>query len=147
MVGERGFEPPTPWSRTRCSTRLSHSPTCCVDAKLRVPPAAFVPLIRSNKFSRSVAALRERAGRSYGADFGWASNASLLPLRVPPPRFSVKNEAGPRLDQESSGYFLSSAGGGAAPGKIPSRGTLRFCSVTGSGSGFRGNIWSLWAAL
>src|SRR6478672_3695584 len=35
MVGERGFEPPTPWSRTRCSTRLSHSPTpatpnCCI---------------------------------------------------------------------------------------------------------------------
>ena len=27
MVGERGFEPPTPWSRTRGSTRLSHSPT------------------------------------------------------------------------------------------------------------------------
>src|SRR5207244_10022964 len=22
-----GFEPATPWSRTRCSTRLSHSPT------------------------------------------------------------------------------------------------------------------------
>ena len=29
MVGERGFEPPTPWSRTRCSTRLSHSPKLC----------------------------------------------------------------------------------------------------------------------
>ena len=29
MVGERGFEPPTPWSRTRCSTRLSHSPYRC----------------------------------------------------------------------------------------------------------------------
>ena len=29
LVGERGFEPPTPWSRTRCSTRLSHSPTDC----------------------------------------------------------------------------------------------------------------------
>ncbi len=27
MVGETGFEPATPWSRTRCSTRLSHSPT------------------------------------------------------------------------------------------------------------------------
>src|SRR5262249_13233090 len=26
LVGERGFEPPTPWARTRCSTRLSHSP-------------------------------------------------------------------------------------------------------------------------
>src|ERR1700734_1526722 len=33
MVGERGFEPPTPWSRTRCSTRLSHSPTLCASAK------------------------------------------------------------------------------------------------------------------
>ena len=27
LVGARGFEPPTPWSRTRCSTRLSHAPT------------------------------------------------------------------------------------------------------------------------
>src|SRR5512141_883821 len=26
-IGARGFEPPTPWSRTRCSTRLSHAPT------------------------------------------------------------------------------------------------------------------------
>ena len=27
MVGARGFEPPTPRSRTECSTRLSHAPT------------------------------------------------------------------------------------------------------------------------
>lgn len=27
MVGVRGFEPPTPASRTQCSTRLSHTPT------------------------------------------------------------------------------------------------------------------------
>src|SRR4051812_11503711 len=27
MVGARGFEPPTPPSRTECSTRLSHAPT------------------------------------------------------------------------------------------------------------------------
>jgi integrase len=26
LVGETGFEPATPWSRTKCSTRLSHSP-------------------------------------------------------------------------------------------------------------------------
>ena len=26
-VGARGFEPPTPRSRTECSTRLSHAPT------------------------------------------------------------------------------------------------------------------------
>ena len=33
MVGERGFEPPTPWSRTRCSTRLSHSPNLGCDSR------------------------------------------------------------------------------------------------------------------
>src|SRR6185312_12192468 len=27
VVGARGFEPPTPRSRTECSTRLSHAPT------------------------------------------------------------------------------------------------------------------------
>lgn len=27
VVGKRGFEPPTPASRTLCSTRLSHFPT------------------------------------------------------------------------------------------------------------------------
>src|SRR5262249_60353194 len=29
LVGARGFEPPTPRSRTECSTRLSHAPTLC----------------------------------------------------------------------------------------------------------------------
>ena len=37
MVGERGFEPPTPWSRTRCSTRLSHSPNVSRRAAYRLP--------------------------------------------------------------------------------------------------------------
>ena len=36
LVGETGFEPATPWSRTRCSTRLSHSPA--LPLLLRVPP-------------------------------------------------------------------------------------------------------------
>ena len=36
MVGERGFEPPTPWSRTRCSTRLSHSPNLRLAGCLRI---------------------------------------------------------------------------------------------------------------
>ena len=26
MVGEKGFEPSTPWSQTRCATRLRYSP-------------------------------------------------------------------------------------------------------------------------
>ena len=45
MVGERGFEPPTPWSRTRCSTRLSHSPmvTCVTLVVLGVDTRAEGP--------------------------------------------------------------------------------------------------------
>ena len=41
MVGETGFEPATPWSRTKCSTRLSHSPIffCLLDA----PPRSVLP--------------------------------------------------------------------------------------------------------
>src|ERR1700733_2409553 len=42
LVGERGFEPPTPWSRTRCSTRLSHSPTALRAATRKaILPHAF----------------------------------------------------------------------------------------------------------
>ena len=26
MVGKTGFEPATPWSQTKCSTKLSHFP-------------------------------------------------------------------------------------------------------------------------
>ncbi len=44
MVGERGFEPPAPASRTQCSTRLSYSPTsyctttnCCCQSKAATP--------------------------------------------------------------------------------------------------------------
>src|SRR4051812_43545227 len=35
LVGETGFEPATPWSRTRCSTRLSHSPKALYPPKGR----------------------------------------------------------------------------------------------------------------
>src|SRR5512142_170066 len=36
MVGETGFEPATPWSRTKCSTRLSHSPVCRPNLRARL---------------------------------------------------------------------------------------------------------------
>ncbi len=29
MVGAAGFEPATPWSQTRCATRLRHAPNIC----------------------------------------------------------------------------------------------------------------------
>src|SRR5436309_12801400 len=48
LVGARGFEPPTPWSRTRCSTRLSHAPlanqTCLLLGKNFTP--TFQPVYR-----------------------------------------------------------------------------------------------------
>src|SRR5213595_1135632 len=42
LVGERGFEPPTPWSRTRCSTRLSHSPTVLEGDDRKTAPGAAI---------------------------------------------------------------------------------------------------------
>src|SRR5688572_2854981 len=37
VVGARGFEPPTPRSRTECSTRLSHAPTAADCTRFRLP--------------------------------------------------------------------------------------------------------------
>src|SRR2546422_1607138 len=48
LVGERGFEPPTPWSRTRCSTRLSHAPTTSV-------PFSWCPATRATHRARPAA--------------------------------------------------------------------------------------------
>jgi hypothetical protein len=44
MVGARGFEPPTPRSRTECSTRLSHAPTrrYCIPALVAVATTLVV---------------------------------------------------------------------------------------------------------
>ena len=42
-VGETGFEPATPWSRTKCSTRLSHSPVIRA-AKYRMAHAVSTQL-------------------------------------------------------------------------------------------------------
>ena len=54
MVGERGFEPPTPWSRTRCSTRLSHSPNLgCGSVSLGRGLARFSPECASTSVAES----------------------------------------------------------------------------------------------
>src|ERR1700722_13103497 len=42
MVGERGFEPPTPCSRSRCSTRLSHSPNRSCKLAAHPPAQAWL---------------------------------------------------------------------------------------------------------
>src|SRR5208283_1302648 len=57
LVGERGFEPPTPWSRTRCSTRLSHSPTGAAGGNREGHPPAQSLLDKQNDYN--IAALTE----------------------------------------------------------------------------------------
>src|SRR5882724_7010941 len=56
LVGARGFEPPTPWSRTRCSTRLSHAPTRSTDAEPRQPKALAPAFDSAKKYSTLVVA-------------------------------------------------------------------------------------------
>ncbi len=51
MVGKRGFEPPTPASRTLCSTRLSHSPTVFVYIFVLRSVNYHSPAIMSSHFS------------------------------------------------------------------------------------------------
>jgi homocysteine S-methyltransferase len=64
MVGERGFEPPTPWSRTRCSTRLSHSPNLQLEGCLR---AEGVPGWSLSKALANLSkCIRKRGRRRFG---------------------------------------------------------------------------------
>ena len=50
MVGVSGFEPPTPASRRRCSTKLSYTPTD--DARETARPLTRAPLIASGAGGR-----------------------------------------------------------------------------------------------
>src|SRR5216683_8108424 len=54
MVGERGFEPPTPWSRTRCSTRLSHSPNLRLEGRLRTGRLLVDAFVNARELQQSV---------------------------------------------------------------------------------------------
>src|SRR5579859_5675919 len=85
LVGERGFEPPTPWSRTRCSTRLSHSPTC----RWMSPPWAN----RSDLNSLSIAFRPASNSLAPAARFGWDAPTShcFAPLvdSAAPPSLAV----------------------------------------------------------
>ena len=54
LVGERGFEPPTPWSRTRCSTRLSHSPNLQLEGRLRTERLLADAFVSARELQQSV---------------------------------------------------------------------------------------------
>src|ERR1700752_4629231 len=63
LVGARGFEPPTPRSRTECSTRLSHAPTGGIYRPIRrLDPGNLTILARSGPSTH----LRSRLDASFG---------------------------------------------------------------------------------
>ena len=66
MVGARGFEPPTSWSRTRRSTRLSHAPT--ETNALRVTHATLICRMRTPLLFLVLAASACADCRFYFAD-------------------------------------------------------------------------------
>src|SRR5688500_11446797 len=70
MVGETGFEPATPWSRTKCSTRLSHSPNCsCL-------PCCGDRRERSSRLTRGAAIYRTSLVASTDVSAAGRENAS-----------------------------------------------------------------------
>jgi hypothetical protein len=148
MVGERGFEPPTPWSRTRCSTRLSHSPNSLVDGTHhRARPGAFSRLMRSVKCSRTLGLVVLADGVSKIRDYG----PDRLGFRCRCPELGHSSKRPPTKvggrSFNTNSYWFCCAGAAGAFGKIPSIGARFFSSPAGSGSGLRGIIWSRIAAL
>ena len=41
MVGVTGFEPATPWSQTRCATKLRHTPIMVAGARIELALEAY----------------------------------------------------------------------------------------------------------
>jgi hypothetical protein len=64
LVGERGFEPPTPWSRTRCSTRLSHSPNLRLEGRLRAERLLADAFVNARELKQSVSEDRAKPARA-----------------------------------------------------------------------------------
>jgi hypothetical protein len=167
LVGERGFEPPTPWSRTRCSTRLSHSPNMgCGSVSLGRGLARFTPRMRLDKCSRDRAQLnRARAAQLAVPASSFSHSGRIFRIENRPrlglPQFQYSTVCIEKIRPgsihcrsgfisfriEPGRYFLSPSAGVTTPGKIPSIGARRFCSMSGAGSGLRGSIWSRCAAL
>src|SRR5262245_46905734 len=85
MVGARGFEPPTPWSRTRCSTRLSHAPTSLVRRLARVH--AFLPRVAAHQRNEATLAV---------------ARAFPLAVRGAPPHFEMLQARAPHGNHENT---------------------------------------------
>ncbi len=68
MVGKTGFEPATPWSQTRCSTKLSHFPTA-IKMWCRGPESNRYGSLLPQDF-KSCASASSATPASYGAENG-----------------------------------------------------------------------------
>ena len=64
MVGVRGFEPPTPSSRTRCATRLRYTPMC-------PPKRPRAPYRHARRFAQGRATSQEQNTGGEGLSFGF----------------------------------------------------------------------------
>ena len=85
MVGKTGFEPATPWSQTRCSTKLSHFPNFYGAPKRSRTPNL---LIRSQALYpvELLAHINGAQGRSRtGTDFKVRRILSPVRLPISPP--------------------------------------------------------------
>src|SRR5205814_8354618 len=78
LVGARGFEPPTPRSRTECSTRLSHAPTEA--NSYLTPDTTLGATALVARVERWLSSPRVRRGRN------GALRPRLHPERLPLPR-------------------------------------------------------------
>src|SRR5262245_33453383 len=67
MVGASGFEPPTPWSRTKCATRLRYAPTLLERGCLIACPFAARQTSRKAR-SAGVAGAAQGCGRGVAQD-------------------------------------------------------------------------------
>ena len=84
LVGARGFEPPTPSSRTRCSTRLSHAPNLFSN-----PGAAAIKLGRSSQrinFAKIAQVSSFAALDHFVAIQTWLADSSVSGSRSNPPK-------------------------------------------------------------
>ncbi len=85
VVGARGFEPPTPRSRTECSTRLSHAPTgdevCYVSTRLAAREAASAggDLTAASRSSGNASRF---ASAACAVRSGWSGVTDTYPART-----------------------------------------------------------------
>ena len=109
MVGKTGFEPATPWSQTKCSTKLSYFPRF-IGYKIMARPAGvesttflirsqvLYPIeLRAHKFTCNVKWCREPESNRYGSylpqDFKSCASASSA---TPANQWSGRRDSNPR---------------------------------------------------